>query len=108
MCGIVGYVGSKRSFPSSLRVCAAWNTADTTQRDSSGRRDARRVGVFRAEGKLHNLEKVLSAQSPGNVRDRTYALGDPRTSDRAESHPHRDFWRNIVVVHNGIVENILI
>ena len=108
MCGIVGYVGDKPVVElviEGLRKLEyrGYDSAGIAVVDGNGTIDIRR-----AEGKLKNLEEVLS-QRPlagkfgvGHTRWATH--GRP-TEENA--HPHRDCSGRVVVVHNGIIENFL-
>ncbi len=103
MCGIVGYVGSRdadRVLVSGLRKLEyrGYDSAGiATLRDGA-------IDIRRAVGKLDNLEAALAAapthgtQGIGHTRWATH--GRP---SEANAHPHRA--GDIVVIHNGIIEN---
>jgi len=108
MCGIVGYIGPKKVVPviiEGLRKLEyrGYDSAGIAVVDSAGKLEIRR-----ASGKLRNLEEVIQ-KSPivgsygiGHTRWATH--GRP-TEENA--HPHRDCTGQVVVVHNGIIENYL-
>jgi glucosamine--fructose-6-phosphate aminotransferase (isomerizing) len=105
MCGIVGYVGPREAGPiifEGLRRLEyrGYDSAGIAVLNGDG------VGVRRAVGKLDNLRAVL-AESPlhghvgiGHTRWATH--GRPAEHN---AHPHTDCTGDVVVVHNGIVEN---
>ncbi|RUM39214.1 MAG: glutamine--fructose-6-phosphate aminotransferase, partial [Desulfobulbus sp.] len=106
MCGIVGYIGNRRVVPILIE---GLRRLEYRGYDSAGLvfHHENRLHKFRAEGKLANLEIVVDEQI--GVPSRT-GLGHTRwathgapTKDNA--HPHSDCSGDIVVVHNGIIEN---
>jgi len=108
MCGIVGYVGTQRAVPI---ILDGLKRLEYRGYDSAGVAvycDDGSLGIRRASGKLRNLEDALQldpvdgASGIGHTRWATH--GRP-TEENA--HPHRDCTGDIVVVHNGIVENYL-
>src|SRR5512141_2892000 len=108
MCGIVGYVGKKRVVPV---ILDGLRRLEYRGYDSAGIAvcgTGTGLEIRRAEGKLRNLEEVIR-QKP---LDGTYGIGHTRWATHGRpteenAHPHRDCTGNIVVVHNGIVENYL-
>src|ERR1700704_5493166 len=108
MCGIVGYIGPRKAVPIIL---------DGLKRLEYRGYDSAGVAVLeggnclsggRPSGKLRNLEDVLKL-SPV---EGTYGIGHTRWATHGRpteenAHPHRDCHGDIVVVHNGIVENYL-
>jgi glucosamine--fructose-6-phosphate aminotransferase (isomerizing) len=106
MCGIVGYIGSKKVVPviiEGLRKLEyrGYDSAGIAVVDSTGQ-----LHVRRAPGKLKNLETVIQ-NSP---IDGTYGIGHTRWATHGRpteenAHPHRDCTGRYVVVHNGIIEN---
>jgi len=108
MCGIVGYIGPKKVVPviiEGLRKLEyrGYDSAGIAVVDAAGKLEIRR-----ASGKLRNLEEVIQ-KSP---MDGTYGIGHTRWATHGRpteenAHPHRDCSGQIVVVHNGIIENYL-
>ncbi len=108
MCGIVGYIGSKKVVPV---IVEGLRKLEYRGYDSAGIAVVTREGkleIRRAPGKLRNLEEVLQ-KSP---IEGTYGIGHTRWATHGRpteenAHPHRDCTGQIVVVHNGIIENYL-
>ena len=106
MCGIVGYVGRKQVVPV---IIEGLRRLEYRGYDSAGIAvcgNGEGLQVRRAEGKLRNLEEVIRLKP----LDGTYGIGHTRWATHGRpteenAHPHRDCTGNIVVVHNGIIEN---
>ncbi|MBO7237903.1 MAG: glutamine--fructose-6-phosphate transaminase (isomerizing) [Elusimicrobiaceae bacterium] len=107
MCGIIGYIGSKNSVPFLIE---GLKKLEYRGYDSAGLAVAEngKVHRIRAVGKVAELEKAALLESPkgtcgiGHTRWATH--GKPSEEN---SHPHTDCSGDIVVVHNGIIENFL-
>jgi glutamine---fructose-6-phosphate transaminase (isomerizing) len=108
MCGIVGYIGPKKVVPV---IIEGLRKLEYRGYDSAGIAVVTPEGkleIRRASGKLRNLEEVIR-KSP---IDGTYGIGHTRWATHGRpteenAHPHRDCTGQIVVVHNGIIENYL-
>ena len=108
MCGIVGYIGTRKAVPIILE---GLKRLEYRGYDSAGIAvycDDQSLAVRRASGKLRNLEEVIRQ----NPVDGAYGIGHTRWATHGRpteenAHPHRDCNGDIVVVHNGIVENYL-
>jgi glutamine---fructose-6-phosphate transaminase (isomerizing) len=106
MCGIVGYIGSKKVVPV---IIEGLRKLEYRGYDSAGIAVVGTEGQLqlrRAPGKLRNLEEAIAA-SP---IDGTYGIGHTRWATHGRpteenAHPHRDCTGQYVVVHNGIIEN---
>src|SRR5947207_9711480 len=106
MCGIVGYIGARKAAPI---ILDGLKRLEYRGYDSAGIAvvgDDSTLTVHRAPGKLRNLEDVVR-MSP---LDGAYGIGHTRWATHGRpteenAHPHRDCTGQIVVVHNGIVEN---
>lgn len=105
MCGIVGYIGNRRVVPIILE---GLKRLEYRGYDSAGLvyYEDNELHRFRCEGKLLNLEErmdsVLTESHIGLGHTRWATHGPP---SEANAHPHSDCKDNIVVVHNGIIEN---
>src|SRR5579862_8571078 len=106
MCGIVGYIGPKKVVPliiDGLRRLEyrGYDSAGIAVVDANGK-----LALRRASGKLPNLEEAIRLSPIEGV----YGLGHTRLATHGRpteenAHPHRDCKGEVVVVHNGIVEN---
>lgn len=104
MCGIVGYIGRRNAtnvLIDGLRRLEyrGYDSAGVAVMSSAGK-----VDIRRSVGKLVNLENIIAGDAPrggigiGHTRWATH--GRPSEEN---AHPHRA--GDIVVVHNGIIEN---
>jgi glucosamine--fructose-6-phosphate aminotransferase (isomerizing) len=108
MCGIVGYIGEQKAVPI---ILDGLRRLEYRGYDSAGLavfENSCDFAIRRASGKLRNLEDAIR-MSPA---DGMYGIGHTRWATHGRpteenAHPHRDGTGNIVVVHNGIVENYL-
>jgi glucosamine--fructose-6-phosphate aminotransferase (isomerizing) len=108
MCGIVGYVGNKQVVP---LILDGLRKLEYRGYDSAGiavADEEHHLELRRAEGKLRNLEETIRL----HPLDGTYGIGHTRWATHGRpteenAHPHRDQSGNVVVVHNGIIENYL-
>ena len=107
MCGIVGYVGDKESAPI---LVSGLKKLEYRGYDSAGIAVLGPEGlqVRRAAGRIKGLEALMREKpltgSIGVGHTRWATHGRP-TDENA--HPHTDHSGNLVVVHNGIIENYL-
>ena len=108
MCGIVGYVGSRDAGPI---IFGGLRRLEYRGYDSAGIAvlNGEAIEICRAVGKLDNLELAL-VERPLHGR---IGIGHTRWATHGKptehnAHPHHDCAGNIVVVHNGIVENYVV
>lgn len=107
MCGIIGYTGKKDSVPFILE---GLKRLEYRGYDSAGISilQGGQIVTVRSVGKVEELEKAVAQVSPkgstgmGHTRWATH--GKPSEEN---SHPHTDCTGDLVVVHNGIIENYL-
>ena len=107
MCGIVGYIGPRDATPIILN---GLKRLEYRGYDSAGLAvlENGHIAVRRDAGKLSRLSALVE-ESPvhghlgiGHTRWATH--GEPSARN---AHPHLGMTGNVVVVHNGIVENFL-
>ena len=107
MCGIIGYIGAKDVVPV---LIDGLRRLEYRGYDSAGIaliQDGQ-VEIRRSAGKLSRLEDVVRTQPVSG----SYGVGHTRWATHGRpteenAHPHRDCTGQIVVVHNGIIENYL-
>ncbi|MBP3707299.1 MAG: glutamine--fructose-6-phosphate transaminase (isomerizing) [Clostridia bacterium] len=105
MCGIVGYVGTKKAYPILINGLTA---LEYRGYDSAGiaSMENGKICVMKDKGRVSNLNNI-----PG-LNDLTGTIGIAHTRwathgmpSKENSHPHMDNSETFAVVHNGIIEN---
>ena len=107
MCGIVGFTGHRQAAPILLEGLAkleyrGYDSAGIAVRD--GEKD---VEIVKAKGRLRVLAEKTN---DGIAMQGTCGIGHTRWATHGEpselnAHPHCSDDRNVVGVHNGIIEN---
>ncbi len=109
MCGIVAYKGHKNCYPILLD---GLHRLEYRGYDSAGvaclSKDGK-ISVTKRSGKVKQLEESLkksglieNCNGSGIAHTRWATHGKP---NQTNAHPHKDQSGNIVLVHNGIIEN---
>lgn len=107
MCGIVGYIGSRDA---SEIIMEGLRRLEYRGYDSAGLAviQGGRFEIRRDAGKLNRLAALLSTDPvQGNIgigHTRWATHGEPSANN---AHPHIGATGEVVIVHNGIVENFL-
>ena len=105
MCGIIGYIGSKKATPilinGLLRLeYRGYDSAGIATIEKDG------LSVMKDKGRvknLYNLEGIDDLEGTIGIAHTRWAThGKP---SKENSHPHLDNSNNFAVVHNGIIEN---
>jgi len=113
MCGITGYIGKKEGLPI---VFNNLKKLEYRGYDSAGiaffnktiaDTDERNIKIIKAAGKLVNLERILQNEQS---LPKTAAIAHTRWATHGSptelnAHPHTDCRREVILVHNGIIEN---
>lgn len=105
MCGIIGYIGTKKAFPILIE---GLKRLEYRGYDSSGvaMAEKNKISVWKSAGKVSELENIIEGKkhsaTAGIAHTRWATHGEPND---VNSHPHGDCRGNIWLVHNGIVEN---
>jgi glucosamine--fructose-6-phosphate aminotransferase (isomerizing) len=107
MCGIIGYVGPKKVVPVLLD---GLKRLEYRGYDSAGVAFLQqgKLEIHRSPGKIKELENILWGKDLGG----DIGIGHTRWAthgrpSEANAHPHVDCTGEIVLVHNGIIENYL-
>ena len=105
MCGIVGYIGDRKAFPILVN---GLKRLEYRGYDSSGVALAQNgtIAMYKKQGMVKEMEAHAAAHdisgSTGIAHTRWATHGQP--SDH-NAHPHISNDGNLVLVHNGIIEN---
>ncbi|TYB78887.1 glutamine--fructose-6-phosphate transaminase (isomerizing) [Bizionia myxarmorum] len=106
MCGIVGYIGHRQAYPI---VIQGLKRLEYRGYDSAGVAifDGTNLNVCKTKGKVADLEKRVAQDINTNG---TIAIGHTRWATHGvpndvNAHPHYSNSGDLVIIHNGIIEN---
>ena len=105
MCGIVGYIGTKKACPILL---AGLSRLEYRGYDSAGISTIEKSGLSLMKDKgrvknLYNLEGIDELEGTIGIAHTRWATHGKPSKENA--HPHQDNSKTFSVVHNGIIEN---
>ena len=105
MCGIVGYLGAREAYPILVK---GLKRLEYRGYDSAGIAlgTPNHIEVIKKKGKVADLEN----ESVGKNTSGTIGIGHTRWATHGvpndiNSHPHFSESENLVIIHNGIIEN---
>lgn len=106
MCGIVGYIGNRQAYPFLIKGLQrleyrGYDSAGVAIIDDKGD-----LNVYKCKGKVVDLHNFIGDQ---NIKG-TIGIGHTRWATHGvpndvNAHPHYSASRNMVMIHNGIIEN---
>jgi len=107
MCGITGYIGNKQAYPI---IINGLKRLEYRGYDSAGIMiyDGVDVNLSKTKGKVSSLEEII--ENNPTRKEGTIGIGHTRWATHGvpndvNSHPHTSQSGNLVIVHNGIIEN---
>ena len=106
MCGIVGYIGDKEALPI---LIDGLKRLEYRGYDSAGVAIlGENLEVEKTAGRIKDLEEKLQGKSlPGTLGIAHTRWATHGVPNDVNAHPHFSESKNIVVIHNGIIENYL-
>ncbi len=106
MCGITGYIGYRDAYPI---IIQGLKRLEYRGYDSAGvvLYDGQNIQLSKTKGKVSDLENKVTSEISG---DGKIGFGHTRWAthgvpNHVNSHPHLSQSKNLVIVHNGIIEN---
>lgn len=106
MCGIVAYIGNREAYPIIIKGLQrleyrGYDSAGVALINKTGK-----LNVYKRKGKVSDLlDFVKNEDTTGNI-----GIGHTRWATHGEpndinSHPHYSQTKDLVMIHNGIIEN---
>lgn len=107
MCGIIGYIGTRKAYPILIK---GLHRLEYRGYDSAGcaliSEEDQGLHIYKAKGKVADLEAVAGGKdcsgTIGIAHTRWATHGVP---SEVNAHPHLSETGNLTLVHNGIIEN---
>lgn len=109
MCGIIGYVGNKQAYPVLIN---GLYRLEYRGYDSAGvaiiNEEENELFLYKSQGKVSQLDAKITGKKPsgtiGIAHTRWATHGEPNDIN---AHPHSSQSGNLVIIHNGIIENYI-
>ena len=105
MCGIVGYIGYRDAFPI---VIKGLQRLEYRGYDSAGIAlfDGNQINLAKTKGKVEDLKnKAKSISQEGSIGIGHTRWATHGVPNDVNSHPHYSNSGELVIIHNGIIEN---
>lgn len=105
MCGIVGYLGNSDAYPILIK---GLKRLEYRGYDSAGvaMLDHGQFNLYKKKGKVADLEaEVASQTTAGNLGIGHTRWATHGVPNDVNAHPHISGDGNLVLIHNGIIEN---
>ncbi|TQD40490.1 glutamine--fructose-6-phosphate transaminase (isomerizing) [Haloflavibacter putidus] len=106
MCGIVGYIGHRDAYPVVLK---GLQRLEYRGYDSAGIMlyDGKELNVCKTQGKVKDLKEKLEKEisTEGNIGIGHTRWATHGVPNDVNSHPHQSNSGDIIIIHNGIIEN---
>ena len=106
MCGITGYIGYRDAYPIIIK---GLQRLEYRGYDSAGilLYNGDDVSISKTKGKVSDLEELMSVDSSkqGNIGFGHTRWATHGVPNDINSHPHISNSGNLVIIHNGIIEN---
>ncbi|MCK4679416.1 MAG: glutamine--fructose-6-phosphate transaminase (isomerizing) [Bacteroidales bacterium] len=109
MCGIIGYVGNKQAYPVLIN---GLYRLEYRGYDSAGvaimNEEENELFLYKSQGKVSQLDaKITGKKTAGTIgiaHTRWATHGEPNDIN---AHPHSSQSGDLVIIHNGIIENYI-
>ncbi len=106
MCGIVGYIGHRDAYPILIK---GLQRLEYRGYDSAGVAlfDGKDINLSKTKGKVEDLKNKTEANisTKGNLGIGHTRWATHGVPNDVNSHPHYSNSGNLVIIHNGIIEN---
>ncbi|TLF46736.1 glutamine--fructose-6-phosphate transaminase (isomerizing) [Maribacter aurantiacus] len=105
MCGIVGYIGHRDAFPIIIK---GLQRLEYRGYDSAGIAlfDGSQINLVKTKGKVEDLkQKANSISQEGSIGIGHTRWATHGVPNDVNSHPHYSNSGDLVIIHNGIIEN---
>jgi len=107
MCGITGYIGYREAYPI---IINGLKRLEYRGYDSAGIMlyDGKEIQLSKTKGKVYDLEEITNKEperKKGNIGIGHTRWATHGVPNNVNSHPHISKSGNLVIVHNGIIEN---